>query len=338
MSPRTDLYRETASTVLALSLALAPGLLSAAPCPLSESTLTRFPTMTKAGGPVLLRSGLNVNADGAPNAYHRVLGPAVADPGTLHICNGVTVLELRDGKMQNRYPQIGGSDLVASRKASAACKADAFKLQEAGFPDCASGTCLRIYGFYAAPRACGAGSGDMSCGVPLAAVGADGKPTGYWVSTLSWSDAKKPLNDPSRYPDPRYIPHFVLPGGEAGEFAKAYGIKLGDIALVAWKGRAAFAAFADAGPKDRIGEASPALINRLRGKPDSATAIGNAIASSDPVATLLLPGSHQLHGGGLPADAAALYRSGMQALSQVGGLEPYASCPGLTGTLEIATQ
>jgi hypothetical protein len=240
--------------------------------------------------------------------------------------------------MQNRYPQIGGSDLAASRKASADCKADVYGLQEAGFPDCATGTCLRIFGFYAAPRACGAGSADMSCGVPAPAVGADGKPTGFWVSTLSWSDPKKAIDDPSRYPDPRYIPHFVLPGGEAGEFARAYGVKLGDIALVAWKGRATFAAFADAGPRDKLGEGSPALINRLRGVADSATRVGDAIASADPATTLLLPGSRTFHGGTLPADAAALYRSGMQALAQAGGLEAFSGCPGLAGPLDIATR
>lgn len=244
--------RHTALAVLAL--ALVPGASTAAPCPLDPSTATRFPALAKAGGPVLFHSGLNVKDDGAPNAYHRVLGPTARDPATLHICNGVSVLELREGKMQNRYPQIGGRDLAASRKASADCKADVFELQEAGFRDCATGTCLRI----------------------------------------------------------------VLPGGEAGEFARAYGVEQDDIALVAWKGRATFAAFADAGPKNKLGEGSPALINRLRGVADSTTRIGDAIASADPATTLLLPGSRTLHGGTLPADAAALYRSGMQALAQAG--------------------
>lgn len=307
-------------------------------CPLTSGTTAGFPVRSRAGGPVLFSSKLDINPDGAPNAYHRVLGPTLRDPGLLHICNGVSVLERRNGRMVNRYPQIGGADIEASRRASASCKADVFVLQEQGFPDCSTGTCLKIFGFDASLRACGAGSTDMSCGIPIGALGPGGKPTGFWISVLSWFDASKNRNDPSRYPDPRFIPQIVLPGGAGGAFARTHGVKLGDLALVVWHGRGVFAAFSDAGPANKLGEGSPALLNRLRGVADSASNIGAAISANDPATTLLLPGSGSLHGGKLPADAAALAGLGVQALTAAGGLEAYRGCPGLGGNLDVQKQ
>ena len=76
-------------------------------CALTPGRTGTFDTLSNAAGIVAFSSGLNVNADGAPNAYHRVLGPDTRDPGLLHICNGVAVLERSaNGRMVNRYPDF----------------------------------------------------------------------------------------------------------------------------------------------------------------------------------------------------------------------------------------
>jgi hypothetical protein len=73
-------------------------------CALTPGRTGNFQTLSNAAGVVAFSSGLAVNADGAPNAYHRVLGPTTRDPGLLHICNGVAVLErAADGRMVDRY-------------------------------------------------------------------------------------------------------------------------------------------------------------------------------------------------------------------------------------------
>ena len=151
-------------------------------CALAPGRTGNFDTLSNPAGVVAFSSGLNVNADGAPNAYHRVLGPGVKDSGLLHICNGVAVLE-RDanGRMVNRYPDFSVDG--AARQ----CKADVFALQERGFPSCDTGECLRIFGFFAPPRSCGSG-GSNDCGVPPFATDANGAPTEFFVSTTSLAD------------------------------------------------------------------------------------------------------------------------------------------------------
>jgi hypothetical protein len=311
------------------ALAAIPAVALAQTCPLTTAPTGGFGTLARPGGPVLFRSGLAVNADGAPNAYHRGIGPNVTDPGLLNICNGADVLERRGNSLVNRYPDFGvpGS--------SQRCKADYFTLRNRGFPTCDTGLCLRIYGFVATPRACGFGRGN-DCGVPVAQTDGKGQPTDFWISATSWFDHARPATDPARYLDARFIPHIVLPGGEGGPFGTARGVRLGDLALLAWQGRATFAVFADAGPSSKLGEASPAAINRLRGQADSPTRRGAPIPPATPVTTLLFPGTRQLLGPGIPADAAAIRQAGDRALAAAGGLAAFRSCPGLAGPLTIA--
>jgi hypothetical protein len=159
--------------VLALPALVSPEDAAAQPpCALTPQPTGRFDTLVdEQRGVVAFSSGLAVNADGAPNAYHRVLGPTARDPGLLHICNGVAVLERRpDGRMANRYPDL------AAPGASASCKADVFALQERGFPACETGECLRVFGFFAPPRSCGVGAAN-ECGVPPFAKGPNGAAT-----------------------------------------------------------------------------------------------------------------------------------------------------------------
>lgn len=313
-----------------LLLASAPAFAAAQNCPLSSRLTGGFATMADQNGVVAFNSGLAVNADGAPNAYHRVLGPTMRDPGLLHICNGVAVLERSaNGRMVNRYPDFSVPD------SSARCKADVFALQEQGFPSCDSGTCLRIIGFFAPPRTCGAGRGP-ECGVPPLATDAAGRPTGFFVSTTSLADPRFAETDPRRYLDARVVPHFVLPGGSSGPFNREHGVGLGDIALIVRGIRGVFAVFADAGPLDRLGEASPAVITRLNGDPDAMDRLPAPIASG--VTTLVLSGSRELLAETPPRSARVIAEAGDRALAAAGGLAAFASCPGLGADIEIARE
>ena len=299
-------------------------------CALTPGRTGRFETLSNAAGVVAFSSGLNVNADGAPNAYHRVLGPGVSDSGLLHICNGVAVLE-RDanGRMVNRYTDF------SVRGTSAQCKADVFALQERGFPSCDTGECLRIFGFFAPPRSCGPG-GSNDCGVPPFATDANGAPTEFFVSTTSLADPAFAATDPRRYLDARSAPHFVLPGGESGPFGTQHGIRLGDVALIVQGNRGVFAVFGDAGPRDKLGEASPAVITRLAGKPDITTKLPGAIASG--VTTLVFPGSRAELAEMPPHSARVIAEAGQRALASAGGLAAFAGCLGLNTQVVIAGQ
>jgi len=316
-------------SVVALALlALVSTEAAAQSCALMPGRTGNFQTLSNSSGVVAFSSGLAVNADGAPNAYHRVLGPTTRDPGLLHICNGVSVLErAADGRMVNRY-----SDFSVPGT-SARCKADVFALQERGFPVCDSGECLRIFGFFAPPRSCGPGRA-AECGVPPFATDAGGAPTPFFVSTTSLEDTAFAPTDSRRYLDARSVPHFVLPGGERGPFGTAHGIKLGDIALIAQGNRGVFAVFGDAGPADKLGEASPAVITRLAGAPDVTTRLPGAIPAG--VTTLVLAGSRAELAQMPPHDARVIAEAGQRALAAAGGLAAFAGCLGLNTQIVIA--
>ena len=296
-------------------------------CALTPGRTGNFATLSNAAGVVAFSSGLNVNADGAPNAYHRVLGPTTRDPGLLHICNGVSVLErAADGRMANRYPDFSVPGT------SARCKADVFVLQERGFPSCESGECLRIFGFFAPPRSCGPG-GSNDCGVPPLATDANGAPTQFFVSTTSLIDERFEANDPRRYLDARTVPHFVLPGGESGPFGTQHGIRLGDVALIVRGNRGVFAVFGDAGPRDKLGEASPAVITRLAGEPDVTNRLPGAITAG--VTTLVFAGSRSGLAEMPPHSARVIAEAGQRALAAAGGLPAFAGCLGVNNEVVI---
>jgi hypothetical protein len=318
-----------ALTLIALMAAAAA--VQAQDCPLAPGRTGKFPTLSNDAGIVAFSSGLAVDIDGAPNAYHRVLGPTTRDAGLLHICNGASVLELRRGRMVDRYPDfsVPGS--------SARCKADFFELQERGFPSCDTGTCLRIFGFYAEPRSCGPGrASENLCGVPKSAVDPDGNPSGFFVSTTSLHDPRFDAADPRRYVDARTIPYFVLPDGENGPFGREHGVKEGDIALIVRGSRGVFAVFADAGPVDKLGEASAAVITRLAGEPDAMDHVPRPIASG--VTTLILPGSRNLLAELPPRSARVIAEAGARALGAAGGLGAFAGCEGLGAPVEIVRE
>ena len=297
-------------------------------CALTAGHTGNFQTLSNAAGAVAFSSGLAVNADGAPNAYHRVLGPTTRDPGLLHVCNGVAVLErAADGRMVNRHPDFSVPGT------SARCKADVFALQQRGFPACDSGECLRIFGFFAPPRSCGPGRAD-ECGVPPFATDASGAPTDFFVSTTSLVDPAFTATDPRRYLDARSVPHFVLPGGERGPFGTQHGVRLGDLALIAQGNRGVFAVFGDAGPADKLGEASPAVITRLAGAPAVTNRLPSAITAG--VTTLVFAGSRSSLAEIPPRSARVIAEAGQRALAAAGGLRAFAGCLGLNTDIVIA--
>jgi Fungal chitosanase of glycosyl hydrolase group 75 len=84
--------------------------------------------------------------------------------------------------------------------------------------------------------------------------------TGYYVSTTSLCDSRFPESSPERYVDSETVPFYVLPVGSY------FGAKLGDCAYVynTNNGCGAGAIFADAGPKNKIGEGSIFLASLLK--------------------------------------------------------------------------
>lgn len=88
------------------------------------------------------------------------------------------------------------------------------------------------------------------------------------------------------------VPYFVLPGGWYAKF----GIKLGDLAAVVYKGKLAFAVFADTGPKTKLGEGSLELLRELgeeRLRPNGQVIDAGMGDSSrgDYIITIVFPGS-----------------------------------------------
>ena len=90
-----------------------------------------------------------------------------------------------------------------------------------------------------------------------------GRYRGYYVSTTSLQqpNVRDPRN-PKKYLDATRIPFIALPP----DFARMYGIGLGDLAVVtnSANGRSAYAVYGDVGPRGRIGEGSIALARELK--------------------------------------------------------------------------
>jgi hypothetical protein len=90
-----------------------------------------------------------------------------------------------------------------------------------------------------------------------------GRYRGYYVSTTSLQqpNVRDPRN-PRKYLDATRIPFIALPP----DFARMYGISLGDLAVVTntANGLSAYAVFGDVSPRGRIGEGSIALARELK--------------------------------------------------------------------------
>ncbi|MFM0077153.1 glycoside hydrolase family 75 protein [Paraburkholderia sediminicola] len=276
-------------------------------CPLSapeSSSLPRFldghgVLISQSPAAVLFMSGVERDEDGAPKAYHVGMADGGRDPGMDAICDGGDVLEFHenDRQLYNRYAK-GGSEGKLSGVSSdgktsetALCKHDYITIRDAGFPPCGPDhLCMRWYGVAVSPlRSCGYNySKDMGCGVPVKQVDANGKETGFYLTTNTLMRPGAPYNSnvQSDYADATQVPFIVMPGGLKLPMKATWAA--GDLAVVAWHGHVAYAVVGDSGPSNKIGEASRALLAELSAW---------SISANDPATTLVFPGTaHRIRG------------------------------------------
>src|SRR4051812_15779851 len=190
---RMGMKRTAATDLRAMLGALAilcPAPTAAQTCPLHTPSVGAVQGPLGAASPMIgtapdmvsFSSGLSRDEDGNPRAYHRGLTTAEKeDDGLDHICNGMTVLELVDGRLRNRYHHggSGGSleveDDDVRHARTLACKRDYIALRELQFPLCGphQPTCGLFVGIAHEPRACGypgvskLKASDTRCGIPI---------------------------------------------------------------------------------------------------------------------------------------------------------------------------
>ncbi len=128
-------------------------------------------------------------------------------------------------------------------------------------------------------------------------------PTGQHDTALHQPDG--------RAVDSNAVPYFVLP---ARGFYQRFGIRLGDIAAVIYRGRIEFAVFADTGPPLQLGEGSIALHRSLGHE----TIIHGRLLNEgidQSVITIVFPGS----GNGTPQTPNEIRRIGRELFTRLGG-------------------
>jgi hypothetical protein len=253
-----------------------------------------------ADGALLYDGPLEINFDGAPNAYHPLGGSA----GALDtVCNAANVV-LPDGS------KIRGDT---------ACGAFLEKFKEAresgwiapGKPH------VEWYGI--------ATQGDKGDSRYKPCIQTAGPFEGFFVSqTALIADPTKQSCDSDRYLNSAKIPFFVLPKGSR---FLARGMRQGDVGVAADSrtGRVVSAVFADTGPRDKLGEGSLALGLSLQGrplnpKPSRAQAQAAAIASG--VWVLMFPGSDIKP----PYTSERIAEAGQERLKAWGGQERLKEC------------
>lgn len=328
---------------LALSVAAGPG--AAQTCPLAPVAAAALPDVLARAG-VMRRSQPDAVAytakvdrddDGAPTAYHRGLQDARPDPGLDHICVGGSVLEFANGRLFDRYGkggsvgQLGGTDPKTGASRSQMCKRDYIAVRDAGFPGCGPGVlCMIWYGVAAEPRACGfpssfGGADDKRCGAPVRQLDAQGQATDYYLTTTALRRPQSPGNSrlQADYVDAAQVPYVVLPGGVKLPVTTPWAV--GDLALVVWKSRTVYAVVGDTGPAAKLGEASRAAVQVLRGGGIA------AIPADDPATTLVFPGTAARLQGRWPLTATDIDAEGRKLVAQAGGAAALAVCPGLAG-------
>jgi len=122
-----------------------------------------------------------------------------------------------------------------------------------------------------------------------------------------------------KYVNTHDIPFFVLPLG----WYQQHGVKLGDVGALLYKGKLAYAIFADVGPDEKLGEGSLALHEALGNNPWVKLKSGvvkpwGGIESG--VTLVVFPGS----GDGTPQTPAAANRVGAEKLGALLGGTPQA--------------
>jgi hypothetical protein len=180
---------------------------------------------------------------------------------------------------------------------------------------------MQFYGLLGSARSCSitGAVGAGACGVPVRQRDANGSDTAYYVSTTSWHRPGALESDQSGFPDARYVPYLVF---DSAKF-KPFGVELGDLALIAWRGHATFAVYGDSG--NHLCEGSLATHNRLYGKPDAAWVDWSTLGVPSGARVIAFP--HSAHflaqfpqntqSG--PSPGALLYKAGSDALDALGG-------------------
>lgn len=316
------------------AIAQACPLARPAPGTVSGPLASAQPLVAHSPDLVSFTSNLSRDEDGNPQAYHQGLATAEqVDPGLDHICNGMSVLELANGELRDKYSRGGSAGSLTDgprdeRRARArACKRDFIALRDAGFPPCGRGQlCGFFFGISATPRACGFPRGsrsanDTGCGVPILQRDAQGRANGFYLTTntLTRPGATHPPIQ-SDYADALLVPFIVMPGGQRLPTRTQWAP--GDLALVVWRGRTAFAVVGDTGPRTKIGEASRALLRRLGTM---------SVGDDDPATTLLFPGTAaRIRSRPWPLTAEVIETEVRRALGSVpGGVAALRHCPGL---------
>ena len=283
---------------------------------------------------VLFRSGLEIDFDGAPNAYHKGNIDESVDPGFDHICNGGTVLEFKNGRLVDKYGsggsvgKLGGIDPNTGIGRSKLCKLDYIALRDKGFPSCSSSqNCMLFYGIKVQARACGyenpfGGPNDMRCGVPILQRDDKGELRDFYLTTTAYRrpNANSDSLKQSDYVDAAKIPYIVMPGGQKLPGNIPY--EQGDIAVVVRGKHIAYAIIGDAGPSKKIGEASAALLWQLDTK-------GPVEFTRTPATmTILFPGTRKLLKKEWPVDPNEIKRKARTLLGEL-GVDDLRACEGL---------
>lgn len=108
-----------------------------------------------------------------------------------------------------------------------------------------------------------------------------GPTAGYYLSPTALQDRSKVITDPTRYVDSTQVPYVSIPPD-----LRAYGVELGDVAIVSYRGVDCACVVADVSPRGHFGEASIACAIAL-GMPSSPK--NGGVASG--VGYYLFPGS-----------------------------------------------
>lgn len=319
------------------------GAAVAAECPFepfpSESApgiLSKRHLMIRRSDPkaIVIRTKLERDDDGGPNAYHIGFKGTGLDPGKDHICNGASVLEYDadSGKLIDKYREGGsigaldGVDPVSKWNRTALCKQDYINLRDQGFPACGpENLCMLWYGIASSSRACGypgatKGPNDDRCGIPIRQR-LSGVDRPYYLTTTSLRRPGSQVADAlqSDYANAVLLPFVVLPGGL--KLPEEMSWKIGDLALVVWRTNIMPAVVGDLGPGGKFGEASRALLGALHDGKNAST-----IEEADPASVILLP---EMEGDLLkkwPIDPKDLEKRGAAVLARLGGRGAIRSC------------
>jgi hypothetical protein len=142
---------------------------------------------------------------------------------------------------------------------------------------------------------------------------------GYYLSMTSLQNSAYPETDARRYVDATAVPYVALPRA----VTEASALRLGDLVAVVNQsnGKVAFAIFADQGPKDKLGEGSLYLANRLRKSPVP-DAIGVRQSLPRGIVYVLFPGS----GNRRPKQREQIAAVGAKLFRDWGGVAAVKAC------------